>query len=60
MESTEAHERLAVLETKVTHLEETFSEIKNAVEELKPVVWKAAGGATAALIFVELVLKAFH
>lgn len=56
----EAHERLATVETKVTHLEESVLEIKAAIEELKPVVWKAAGGATAAVIIIQMLLKAIH
>ena len=60
MDSTDAHERLAVVETRVDHLENTLSEIKTALEELKPVVWKAAGGATFALILTEIVVKALH
>jgi uncharacterized coiled-coil protein SlyX len=55
--SGEDAERLAVLETKVTHLEESFSEIKQAINELKPVVWKATGSALTLLILVELILK---
>ena len=60
METIQAHERLATVETKVTHLERGLSEIKLAVEELKPIIWKAAGAASIILILADLFFKAPH
>ena len=60
MDSTDAHERLAVVETKVSHLEETLEGIQKTLEELKPIVWKAAGVAVGVLAVVELLIKATH
>ena len=53
-------ERIAILETKVNHLEDSLEEIKVSVEELKPVVWKAAGAATVLLTAIQLLTKGFH
>lgn len=54
------HERIAVLETKVDHLDDALAEIKASVEELKPVVWKAAGAATVLLAVIQILTKGFH
>ena len=53
-------ERIAVLETKVEGLEESLAKIEKAVEELKPVVWKAAGAATVLLAAIQFLTKGFH
>ena len=53
-------ERIAVLETKVENIQETLAKLESAVEELKPVVWKAAGGATVILAIVQLLTKGIH
>ena len=53
-------ERIAVLETKVDNLEDALLKIERAVDELKPVVWKAAGAATALLALIQLITKGLH
>lgn len=56
----ESAERIAVLETKVDNLETALNKIEAAVEELKPVVWKAAGAATFFLAVVQILTKGLH
>ena len=60
MDSVDSHERLATLETNVEHLQNALVRIEATLDELRPIVWKAAGAATASLIIVEVVLKVLH
>lgn len=54
--SDDAIERLAVVETKVTHLEEGLQEIKDAIDEIKPLVWKAVGALAIVVFLVNMFL----
>ena len=49
-----------MLETKVESIQDTLTKLEAAVEELKPVVWKAAGGATVILAIVQVLTKGLH
>lgn len=53
----ESHERLASLETSMSHVLDRLVEITKDVESIKSVVWKAVGGATIALALMQFLLK---
>lgn len=57
MDTTEAHERLATVETKIEHIEEALRDIKASLDELKPIVWKAAGAAALLIFLFQVLLK---
>ena len=51
------HERLAVLETKMIHLDKCMDETKDAVHSLQRAVWQASGAVGVFVGVVELLLK---
>jgi hypothetical protein len=58
MGASEEHaERIAVLETEVRHIKDSLEGIQATLEELKPIVWKAAGAATALLALIQIITK---
>ena len=60
MADNEHAERIAVLETKVENMQETLQAIKASLEELRPILWRAAGAASAAVIIIQIILKSVH
>lgn len=57
MDSVEAHERLATLETNMQHALQDLHIVKADVEALKGVIWKAAGAATVIVLILQLLMR---
>ena len=56
MTEPEHSERIAVLETKVQSMQATLDDIKEVLDEIKPLVWKASGAVGLLVIIMNVIL----